>query len=78
MFDDLIKTKRNLVGEEYNKVSKELHQGCYELLIENLGNDKKVIQNVLERYINSILDDYAIDYAIEFDIENYKINIIFR
>jgi len=78
MYDDLIMTKRPLVGEEYNRVSKELHQGCYELLIEHLGEDKKIIQNLLEGYINSILEDYDTKFIIEFDIEKYKINIIFK
>lgn len=78
MFDDLIKTKKHPSEEEFNKLSKELYEGCYEILIDYLDKDKKIIQEVLEKYINSVLEEYDIDYDIEFDIEKYKINIIFR
>lgn len=78
MFDDLIKTKKHLSKEEYNILSKELYDGCYELLIENIDKDKKFTQTVLEKYICSVLSNYDIDYDIEFDMENYKIDIIFK
>lgn len=78
MFDDIIKTKKHLSEEELNKISKQLYEGCYEILIDYLDKDRKTIQLVLENYINSILSDYDIKYDIEFDIEKYKINIIFK